>query len=358
MEGDAAVSILGPKAGSRVRLANLPTPLDELHRLRDALGGPGACPRILVKRDDLTGLATGGSKARKLEFTLAHAMAAGATVLVTTGAVQSNHARLTAAAARVNGLRAVLVLTTDRAHEAPPAPAGNHLLDVLLGAQVHFVPPAPPMAEAGTKPKNPYERERVERLVAELRGQGEVPYVVPLGASDAIGTAGYVAAAVELDGQLSARSTRASRSTWRPAPAARRPDWSSAPGPSEPRGGCTPSPSARATPARRSGPSDSRMPAPSAIGSRVRVDESDFITHQDYMGDNYAIPTAGCQEAIRLVARAEALILDPVYTGKVMAGLIDHVRRGIIPPDQTVVFLHSGGTASVFAQAVQFGLAS
>src|SRR5438874_5965562 len=124
-------------AQPRFRLASLPTPLQELSKLRDALGGGERCPRILIKRDDLTGLAFGGNKARKLEFLVADALRQNATVLVTSGAVQSNHARMTAAAARAAGLRASVVLTS--AAERPTV-QGNLLLDRLLGAEVHFIP--------------------------------------------------------------------------------------------------------------------------------------------------------------------------------------------------------------------------
>src|ERR1044071_8015797 len=124
----------------RHALANLPTPLHELPRLREALGGLSRCPRILIKRDDLTGLAFGGNKARKLEFLVGDALRCGATVLVTSGAVQSNHARMTAAAARAAGMKASLVLTSD---VEQPAMQGNLLLDRLLGAEIHLIPANP-----------------------------------------------------------------------------------------------------------------------------------------------------------------------------------------------------------------------
>ena len=131
---------------ARVRLAELPTPLTDAVRLRDALGGPSKAPRILIKRDDLTGLGLGGNKARKLEFLIADAQARGAHTVITTGAVQSNHARMTAAAARMPGLKPVLVLTAKDDH---PAVEGNLLLDYLYGADVRFVPAIDPMFAVG-----------------------------------------------------------------------------------------------------------------------------------------------------------------------------------------------------------------
>lgn len=339
----------------RLLLANLPTPLDEAPRLRGALGGPTRCPSILIKRDDLTGLATGGNKARKLEYSVAHAQANGATVLVTTGATQSNHARSTAAAARRAEMRAVLVLTADPA-DPPPAPAGNHLLDALLGAEIHFVPPGPPPTAESPCPENPHELQAIRRVMAELVAEGEIPHLLPLGASDAIGTAGYVEAAVELEDQLRMLDVRASRvyvaagtrgtqaglvlgrkmidASWRVHGIAVSPG--------------DPEKTARAVVFTNA--------CAERLGTAVRVGGAEFITHQEYFGEGYAIPTPGCREAIRLLAETEALILDPVYTAKAMAGLLDHIRRGDIRAEETVVFIHTGGTASLFAQVDQLGL--
>ncbi|MBI3698091.1 MAG: pyridoxal-phosphate dependent enzyme, partial [Acidobacteria bacterium] len=167
----------------RSRLATLPTPLQEAPRLRAALGGPGRSPRILIKRDDLTGLAFGGNKARKLEFLVADALREGATFLVTSGAAQSNHARMTAAAARAAGLGAALILTTKA---EPPPRQGNLLLDYLLGAEVHFISPNPdPKIATGDE-----EAAVVARVMADLQARGERPYLIPIGGSSPIGALG------------------------------------------------------------------------------------------------------------------------------------------------------------------------
>ncbi|MFP5379095.1 MAG: pyridoxal-phosphate dependent enzyme, partial [Vicinamibacteria bacterium] len=186
----------------RFPLAHLPTPVHDAVRLRDALGGPSRCPRILIKRDDLTALGLGGNKARKLEFLVADALAQGATTLVTTGATQSNHARMTAAAACVAGLRSVLVLTT---RVADPPPEGNLLLDKLFGATVHYVEATDAMLAVGD------DEAVVARVVEEERKAGRRAYVIPVGGSSGIGTLGYVAGSFELMGQLTAMDVRPSR---------------------------------------------------------------------------------------------------------------------------------------------------
>ena len=158
-------------------------------RLREALGGATACPRILIKRDDLTSLGLGGNKARKLEYLVADARAKGATTLITTGAVQSNHARMTAAAACVAGMRCVLVLT---ATSDAPAVAGNLLLDKLYGATIRLVPSIDPMLAVGQ------DEAVVAEVVADERAAGRVPYVIPVGGSSGVGVCGYVGGSAEL----------------------------------------------------------------------------------------------------------------------------------------------------------------
>ena len=174
-------------------LATLPTPLYDAARLRDALGGSRRCPRILIKRDDLTTLGLGGNKARKLEYLVADARAQGATTLITTGAVQSNHARMTAAAACVAGMRCVLVLTSTN---EVPAVAGNLLLDKLYGAEIRLVPSLDPMFAVGN------DEPVVAEVVAEEQAAGRTPYVIPVGGSSGIGVFGYVSGSAELVDQL------------------------------------------------------------------------------------------------------------------------------------------------------------
>jgi D-cysteine desulfhydrase family pyridoxal phosphate-dependent enzyme len=323
-----------------------PTPLHELPRLRKALGGP-SCPTILIKRDDLAGPVLGGNKARKLEYVVADALAQGATTLVTVGAVQSNHARMTAAVARLAGLRCVLVLTADA---VSPVRQGNLLLDELLDADVHFVPPGPePIGP------NPHEEACVARVLAQLAQEGQRPYFIVGGASNPLGVLGYVDAMGELGAQLRTMGLTASRlyygagsrgtqagvvlgsfihnAPWIPHGVAVSPG--------------EPEKTTRAV--------DLAAGAAELLGHPKRLRPADIITHQEYYGAGYAIPTPEADDAIRLVARTEAVLLDPVYTGKAMSGLIDHVRRGVVSPRDTIVFLHTGGIPALFAQADRLG---
>jgi D-cysteine desulfhydrase family pyridoxal phosphate-dependent enzyme len=323
----------------RLRLAELPTPLTDAVGLREALGGPARAPRILIKRDDLTGFGLGGNKARKLEFLVADALARGATTIVTTGAVQSNHARMTAAAARVAGLEAVLVLTTPR--ENPPV-EGNLLLDYLYGADVRFVPAVDPMLAVG------HDEAVVATIVDEVRARGGLAYVIPVGGSSAVGALGYVTATDELLDQLRALGVAPTRLYY-------------ASGSRGTQAGLTLGAKMSGAPyalwgvAVSAGEEEKVVRAERAanaaaalLESPVRVGRTDLFTDQRYIGAGYAIPTEAGLEAIRLLARAEAIVLDPVYTSKAMAALIDHIRAGEIAPSETVVFVHTGGVPAVF----------
>jgi D-cysteine desulfhydrase family pyridoxal phosphate-dependent enzyme len=331
----------------RIPLATLPTPLQEAARLRDALGGPAECPRILIKRDDLTGLALGGNKARKLEFLIADALAQRATVVVTTGAAQSNHARMTAAAARVAGLDVSLVLTAET--ESPPV-QGNLLLDRLFGATIHFVPlPTDPRLATSDQ-----EDAKVAEVTADLTARGERPYVIPVGGSSGIGALGYLAATGELMGQLQALDDLPTRLYF-------------ASGSRGTQAGLTLGAKVFSAPYAVYGVAVSggeefkrerarrvAHQAAALAGLEMRITDEDLVTDQNYIGQGYGVPTPGCLEAIRLLARHEGILLDPVYTGKAMAALIDHVRRGVLDPTSTVVFLHTGGTPALFAHAAAF----
>ncbi len=318
----------------RVALADLPTPIDELNRLSQQLGGP----RLLVKRDDQTGLATGGNKTRKLEFLVADALDQGADMVITAGAVQSNHCRQTAAAAARLGLGCALVL----GGEAPSTPNGNLLLDQLLGAQIYWT--------------GPHRRgERLEEIADQSRQAGHLPYIIPYGGSNAIGASGYVAAMLELSQQLESDYPEgidhivvASSSGGTQAGLAV---------------------GARAVGFRgqivgisidKEEAGDERYlvhlaKLANATAAHVGLDAdftpSDFVVNQDYLGDGYGVVSDLEREAIQLTARLEGLVLDPVYTGRAMGGLIDMIRRGAIGPGQTVLFWHTGGMPALFAYA-------
>ena len=323
----------------RFPLATLPTPLHDAVRLREALGGPSRCPRILIKRDDLTALGLGGNKARKLEYLVADAKSQGAHTLVTTGAVQSNHARMTAAAACVAGLRCVLVLTTTT---ATPANAGNLLLDRLYGADVRFVPSVDPMLAVGQ------DEAVVAEVVAQEQAAGRQAYVIPIGGSSGIGVFGYVGGTAELVDQLSSMGVAPTRLYF-------------ASGSRGTQAGLTLGAKLCEAPYRVHGVAVSAgepekierarriaNEAATQLGLPERIDLPELVTDQGFIGEGYGIPTEAGLEAISMVARTEAIVLDPCYTSKAMAALVRHVRTGELTPAQTVVFLHTGGVPAIF----------
>jgi L-cysteate sulfo-lyase len=316
----------------RVRLAHLPTPLQEMPRLARALGGP----RLLVKRDDQTGLATGGNKARKLEFSVGEALRRGADTLVTLGAVQSNHARQTAAAAAACGLRCVLVLRG----EPPAAATGNLLLDHLLGAQVVF--------------SGPRTREEVaEQVLAEERAAGRHPYLIPVGASDEFGAPGFVAALEEVVAQLEAQRLRPDRIVLATSSFGTQ------------AGMCAAAQALRfeaqiagiAIDSERAqvqaGVSDLANRTLRRLGLEPSLSPREVVAYDGYLGGGYAVLGEPEKEAISLAARYEGILLDPVYTGRAMAGLVDLVRRQEIGRGETILFWHTGGSAALHAYAAE-----
>jgi D-cysteine desulfhydrase family pyridoxal phosphate-dependent enzyme len=331
----------------RIPLATLPTPITEARGLREALGGSRRAPRILLKRDDLTGLALGGNKARKLEFLLGDARRQHATSVVTTGAVQSNHARMTAAAGRIAGLSVTLVLTTS---EPSPPLQGNYLLDRLFGARIHLIPsgPDPRLAVA------PDEEQQVRAVVDDLRNRGERPYVIPVGGSSAVGAIGYAAGTLELVRQLEemrvaptrlyyasgSRGTQAGLELGQRLfePHYRLRSIAVSGGEAEKR-----------VRAARIATESARL-----LGVDVTINPEDLSTDQRQIGEGYGIPTPEGREAITLLAERDGVLLDPVYTSKAMAALIADVRSGEVTPEETIVFLHTGGVPALFAHAAEF----
>jgi L-cysteate sulfo-lyase len=311
----------------RVRLADLPTPLQLLPNLSDQLG-----IQLWVKRDDQTGLALGGNKVRKLEYLMAEGLRRRADTIITTGASQSNHARMTAAASRRLGLDCYLVLSKGRYLEN-----GNALLDELLGARVESVESSE-LAPA-----------RMEALAEELRAGGRQPYIVPLGGSVPMGATGYVQAMVELAEQLNEQQVHAD-------------DLYLVSGSCGTQAGVLVGVAALELPLRVHGISVSEPRATleertlelaqetaDHLGLDIHIGRDLVHVDDRYVGEAYGHPTAAMWEALKTVARTEGILLDPVYTGKAMAGLLDHARRGIIPRDATVIFLHTGGLPALFA---------
>lgn len=342
MNRDATTLVRGALAARpRLPLATLPTPLHDAARLREALGGPAACPRILIKRDDLTTLGLGGNKARKLEYLVADAREQGATTLITTGAVQSNHARMTAAAACVAGMRCVLVLT---ATSDAPAVAGNLLLDTLYGATIRLVPSIDPMLAVGQ------DDAVVAEVVAEERAAGRVPYVIPVGGSSGVGVCGYIGGTAELVEQLrdagiapsrlyyasGSRGTQAGLTLGARLCEASYEVYGVAVSAGEPE---------KIERAKRIANEAAQL-----LKLPERLDRDDLVTDQKFIGEGYGIPTREGLEAIALFARSEAILLDPCYTSKAAAAMIQHIRSGAVAPDRTVVFLHTGGMPALFTE--------
>jgi L-cysteate sulfo-lyase len=326
----------------RFPLAALPTPITDAVRLREALGGASQCPRILIKRDDLTALGLGGNKARKLEYLIADALATGADTVVTTGAVQSNHARMTAAAARIAGLKCVLVLSS---RDDVPAVEGNLLLDYLFGAEVRFVPAEDPMLAVG------HDAAVVADAVREEAAAGRTAYVIPVGGSSPIGSLGYVSGTAELVDQLRAMGSSPSRlyyaSGSRGTQAGLTLGAKLSEAPYELWGIAVSAGEAEKIERARNAAND----AAALLGVATRVTHADLFTDQGFIGEGYGIPTPAGLEAIDVLARTEAILLDPVYTSKGFSALVEHVRSGQIPPTDTVVFLHTGGMPALFTRA-------
>ncbi|HEY8425946.1 MAG TPA: D-cysteine desulfhydrase [Limnochordales bacterium] len=317
-----------------------PTPTERLERLSAELGGP----TIYIKRDDLLmGLAGGGNKVRKLEFLVAEALAQGADTLITTGAVQSNHCRLTLAAAMREGMSCRLVLEERVPGSNDPAASGNNFLFHLLGAERIRVVPAGSDLTA-----------EMEAEAAEVAASGRKASIIPGGGSNAVGATGYVACAQELLRQAFDTGLRidaivcasGSGGTHAGLLAGLHGHHADIPviGISVRAG--------RAEQEARVWELANRTAE--HVGLRGEIPRERVVCLDDYVGPGYGIPTPGMVEAVRMVARTEAILLDPVYTGKAMAGLIDLVRQGHFGRSDHVLFLHTGGTPALFAYTDTF----
>lgn len=316
----------------RVPLAFLPTPLHDVPRLREAIGPD--TPPIYLKRDDQTGLATGGNKARKLEYLMAEAVEAGADVVVTGGAMQTNHGRQTAAAAAKQGLDCILVLAPGAMKDEDYTESGNVLLDKLVGAELR--PYDGPLDEMG---------DRIEAVMEELRGQGRTPYAIPLGGSTGVGALGYARCVVELveSGVEFDHIVTTTGSTGTHA-------------------GLLAGVKLTGIDARVQGysvgaPAEIAIEKVHAIAADtcalLGVDAPDISeVHVDdsFLGPGYGVPTDAMREAVSLLAETEGILLDPVYTGKAFAGFVDTLRNGsTFDGARGVVFLHTGGQVGLFA---------
>ena len=308
-------------------LAPTPTPVEELQRLRESLGGG---PRLLVKRDDTIGFAFGGNKVRKMRLVAADALAKGADTLITAGGVQSNHARVTAAAAVKLGLRCILVANG----RAPERATANALLDQMLGAEIRYVVDRTERTTA------------MENAAAELSRVGRTPYVIPIGASTPLGAAAFVDAIDELAQQIDppdviVHSTSSGGTQAGLVAGCLLKGWKTRVI------GISADESAEALSRDVRNILDG-MPA--LLGVRgTSLNDATIEVDDRFVGTGYGIPTAESTQALERCARTEALFLDPTYTAKAMAGLIARYSAGEFSNAATVLFWHTGGQVALFA---------
>ena len=318
-----------PKAS----LGYFPTPLIELTRLSKTLGGP----KIYMKRDDNTGLALGGNKTRKLEYIMGDALAKGADTVITAGAIQSNHCRQTAVAAASLGLECHLVL----GGEEPEQPQGNLLLDKVYGCHIHWT---------GENRKG----EDIPALVAQLKAEGKKPYVIPYGGSNELGAVAFIEAYKELNAQREALKVDFSHIIFASSSGATHAGlmlgnkmletYSQIVGINIDKGEMDKVPFDEHIVSLANSTAQ-------LIAADYQFTADDLILNSDYVGDGYGVIGELEKEAIALTAQNEGILLDPVYTGRAMGGLIDMIRTGQIKATDNVLFWHTGGAPALFAYA-------
>jgi len=324
----------------RIQITHSPTPLEFMPRLTEALGGPN----IYIKRDDCTGLGSGGNKTRKLEFLMADAERLGADTIITQGATQSNHARQTVAIAVKMGMKCEILLEDRTGSKVENyKKSGNVFLDHLYGARVQEVPGGTDMNAA------------MASLADELRSKGQKPYVIPGGGSNPIGALGYVTCAMELINQFNTRDLRVDCVVHATGSAGTQ------------AGLVVGLEGARsqipvlgigvraAKEAQETNVYNLAMKTAELLGIPGSIKRESVTANCDYVGGGYGVPTPGMVEAVTLVARLEGILLDPVYSGKGMAGLIDLCRKGHFKKDENIVFLHTGGAVALYGYMEAFG---
>ncbi len=319
----------------KITVVDQATPLQELTRLRQTLG---CKPRLFVKRDDTTTLGLGGNKNRKLQYIMAQAMQQQADTVITTGGVQSNHCRQTLAFANHLGMACHLVLMGDE----PSVYQGNALLFKLLGATLHFI---------GKKGDATAE---MAALAGHLRKAGNTPYVIPLGGSTPLGTLGYIEVVPELLAQAKAQGV-----SFQHCFVANGSCGTQAGLEIGSRTFC-PSMKIHGISVNHTSNVHQRQLVKlveetyGLLGITNKLQASDFVVHDQFVGEGYAIPTPAGDEAIHLCALTEGLLLDPVYTGKALAGLIHLLRQGALDDAEAILFVHTGGSPALFALAEHF----
>ena len=324
----------------RIQITHSPTPLEFMPRLTEALGGPN----IYIKRDDCTGLGSGGNKTRKLEFLMADAERLGADTIITQGATQSNHARQTVAIAVKMGMKCEILLEDRTGSKVENyKKSGNVFLDHLYGARVQEVPGGTDMNAA------------MASLADELRSKGQKPYVIPGGGSNPIGALGYVTCAMELINQFNTRDLRVDCVVHATGSAGTQ------------AGLVVGLEGARsqipvlgigvraAKEAQETNVYNLAVKTAELLGIPGSIKRESVTANCDYVGGGYGVPTPGMVEAVTLVARLEGILLDPVYSGKGMAGLIDLCRKGHFKKGENIVFVHTGGAVALYGYMEAFG---
>lgn len=327
----------------RYKLANLPTPVEYLKQLSDKLNGP----RIYLKRDDETGLAFGGNKVRKLEFIIADALQKKADVMITSGGIQTNHGRLTAAAAVKAGIKPVLIIT----NETPETYEGNVLLDKLLGAEIHFVYPDDKHLTHQEKHSKAriLGEEKVEEIKRKYESEGKNVYIVPRGGRSIPGTLGYCLASLEIYQQMVESKNHMDYIV-------------TSVGSSSTIGGLVIGKKLFNIDTKIIGISVSR-PASEIkklvleqaekfihhYNLDIEVSEEDMIVFDSYIGEGYAVPTEKGLQAIQTLSETESVFLDHIYTGKGMSGLIDLIDKNYFKETDHVMFVHTGGGPALFS---------
>lgn len=310
------------------------TPIEKLENISKVLGGP----TIYIKRDDLLGLTSGGNKTRKLEFLMADALAKGADTILTCGAVQSNHCRLTLSAAVKEGLKCQLILEERVKDSYNPEASGNNFLFNLLGIEaVRVVPSGSNMLG------------ELEKLAEELRAQGRKPYIIPGGGSNPMGATGYVACAEEIMSQLfdkginidhfvvpsGSAGTHAGIVTGMIGVNANIP--------------ITGISVNRNKKLQTEAVYKLAKETAKYVGLKEEITEDMIQVRDEFVGPGYSLPTGTMVEAVQLLARTEGILLDPVYTGKAFAGLVGMIREGKLKKGENVLFLHTGGSPALYA---------
>ncbi len=323
----------------RVRLCHSPTPLESLENLTKELGGP----TLYIKRDDCTGLATGGNKTRKLEFLIGQALQQGADTIITQGAVQSNHARQTAAAAAKFGLNCKILLERRVPNVALDyEQTGNVLLDRMFGAELEWWPAGEDMNAIG--------RDVTEKV----REEGGMPYFIPGGGSNKVGALGYVNCAIELLQQADEQGLRIDTVVTSTGSAGTQAGL--VVGLEDGNSGIKVYGVSARLPRDKQEELVYNLAVETAayVGMKGEISRESVVANSDYVGPGYGQPTPEMVEAVNLLARTEGILLDPVYSGKAMAGLIGEIRKGTFSKDDNIVFVHTGGTAALFAYEALF----